>query len=320
MSVTALAADLTRVPGVAVSTGVPLSRYTRFAIGGPADLIAEAVTETAFAEVVTKVRASNVPYVVIGGGSNLVVADEGFRGAVLRMVGNDLTSAGNQVTARAGATLQALVEFTVELGLAGVHVMTGIPGAAGAAVYGNAGAYGRSIGQSTASVRYFDGTGIHVRSGAQCEFAYRDSIFKRHKDWTIFSVTLELEPADIAQLREKAAGILDTRNRKYPQTMKCAGSIFKNLLLAELSASVREQVPARAIVEGKVPAAYFLEQAGAKGMSDGDIRVAGYHANLIYNEGQGTAAQVRRLIEELKRRVQDRFGLTLEEEVQYIGF
>jgi UDP-N-acetylmuramate dehydrogenase len=101
--------------------------------------------------------------------------------------------------------------------------------------------------------------------------------------------------------------------------MKCAGSIFKNLMLAALPESVRAQTPDRVIREGKVPSAYFLEQAGAKGMSRGGIRVADYHANLIYNADGGTSAELRGIIGELKARVRDRFGIELEEEVQYVG-
>jgi UDP-N-acetylmuramate dehydrogenase len=102
--------------------------------------------------------------------------------------------------------------------------------------------------------------------------------------------------------------------------MRCAGSIFKNLILADLPDTVQRQVPERVVREGKVPSAYFLDQVGAKGMEKGGIRVADYHANLIYNAGQGTSRELCELIEELKLRVQERFGLTLEEEVQYVGF
>jgi len=124
--------------------------------------------------------------------------------------------------------------------------------------------------------------------------------------------------SDADALRSTAGGILKIRNEKYPPTMRCAGSIFKNLLWADLSEAVRSQVPAAVVREGKVPSAYFLEQAGAKGLVCGGVRVADYHANLIYNEGGGTAQQVRELIADLKRRVRERFGLDLEEEVQYV--
>jgi UDP-N-acetylmuramate dehydrogenase len=100
--------------------------------------------------------------------------------------------------------------------------------------------------------------------------------------------------------------------------MKCAGSVFKNLLLAELPPAVAAGVPAAVVREGKVAAAWFLEQVGAKGLQRGDIHVATYHANLIYNAGEGTAVDLRALIQDLKARVRERFGLELEEEVQYV--
>ena len=118
---------------------------------------------------------------------------------------------------------------------------------------------------------------------AACEFHYRESIFKRRKEWIVFSTELHLTPADAAVLHKTADDIVKVRNEKFPVTMKCAGSIFKNFLLPELPATVAAAVPANVVREGKVPAAYFLEQAGAKGMSRGDIHVAAYHANLIYN-------------------------------------
>ena len=128
-----------------------------------------------------------------------------------------------------------------------------------------------------------------------------------------------LEPADAALLRETAADILKVRNEKFPVTMKCAGSIFKNLLLRDLPPAVAAEVPANAVREGKVPAAWFLEQVGAKGCRRGDIHVAVYHANLVYNAGAGTASDLCALIEDLKARVRARFGMELEEEVQYLG-
>src|SRR5579862_3732646 len=128
-----------------------------------------------------------------------------------------------------------------------------------------------------------------------------------------------MEQGDAAILRETADKILNTRNKKYPPAMKCAGSIFKNFLLAELPARVAGEIPEKAIIEGKVPSAWFLEQVGAKGMRMGDIHVADYHANLIYNAGSGTASDLVAIISELKQRVDRQWGIPLEEEVQYVG-
>jgi UDP-N-acetylmuramate dehydrogenase len=311
---------LEEIPHLKLREQAPLSEYTRFGIGGPARLFAETASEHSFIAALTALRASGQPYVVIGGGTNLVVSDEGFPGVVLRFTAAGLRAEGHRVHAEAGAELQTLVDFTIDHGLAGIHTMTGIPGSVGAAVYGNAGAYGNSISAYLREVRFFDGDQVRTFSSAECEFRYRESVFKRNKDWIVFSTALELVPGDASELRQRAAEIRAIRDRKYPPSMKCAGSIFKNLLLNELPGSVQDIIPPRVIIEGKVPSAYFLEQVGAKGLTNGDIHVADYHANLIYNGGNGTARQVREVIHDLKQRVRERFGFDLEEEVQYVGF
>ena len=298
----------------------PLAPHTRFGIGGPADTYLETADATVFAEALAIAQHSGRPWCVIGEGSNLIVADEGYRGIILRLRSRVIRISAPGVYVESGVVLQALVDFIVEHGLRGLETMTGIPGNAGAAIYGNAGAYGHSISERIAGVRFLDHGQIREFSNTECEFHYRESIFKRHKDWIILSATLALTPADVSELRATSSRILDTRNKKYPPTMKCAGSIFKNFLLRELPAHVAAQVPATSVIEGKVPSAWFLEQVGAKGMRQGDIQVATHHANLIYNDGQGTARDVVTVIRVLQRRVRDKWGIEVEEEVQYVGF
>jgi UDP-N-acetylmuramate dehydrogenase len=310
---------LAEIPNLTVFTDAPLAPYTRFGIGGPADLYAETGSVEAFIAALAAARASGLETMAIGGGTNLIVSDAGFRGIVLRYRGDSLLAANGRVHADAGAELQRLVDFSIERGLAGLETLSGIPGSVGAAVYGNAGAYGHSMAERVARVRFYDGETVRIFDNEACQFQYRESVFKRHKDWIIFSTELRLEAADAIGLRETADSILKVRNEKFPVTMKCAGSIFKNLLLKDLPAEVAAQVPGPAVREGKVPAAWFLEQVEAKGTSRGDIHVAAYHANLIYNGGAGTAADLCALIQELKGRVTRRFGIDLEEEVQYVG-
>jgi UDP-N-acetylmuramate dehydrogenase len=315
-----LLGQLGLIPNLQVERNAVLARYTRFGIGGPADIYAETASESAFVEALARARASGRPWAAIGGGTNLVAADEGFRGTVLRFTAAAISSQGSTVEAEAGAELQAVVDFAIARGLGGIETLAGIPGSFGAAIYGNAGAYGHSISEVVESVRFFDGGRVRVVGPAECGFTYRESVFKRHKDWIIFNARLALTPSDAAALRRAADDILAERNRKFPRTMKCAGSVFKNLVLAELPPAVAQLVPPQVVREGKVAAAYFLEQAGAKGLARGDMRVADYHANLIYNAGAGTARDLRALIADLKARVRARFGLELEEEVQYVGF
>ncbi len=312
--------QLSALPEITVLRDAPLSNYTRFGIGGPADIFAETRNTEIFIDAWRIARASGLDIVVIGGGTNLIVSDAGFRGVVLKLSNNRIGADGLTARVEGGASLQSLVDFTVDAGLKGLETMTGIPGSAGAAIYGNAGAYGHSISERLSRVRFFDGDGIREFDNAHCEFHYRESIFKRHRNWIVFSAELTMEPGDAALLRETADRILGIRNRKYPPTMKCAGSIFKNFLYADLPERVAAAIPANVIIEGKVPSAWFLDQAGARGVRLGDIQVADYHANLIYNAGSGTARDLVSIIAELKQRVERRWGIPLEEEVQYVGF
>ena len=303
-----------------VVADAPLAEYTRFAIGGPAALLCDTAEAKAFCEALRVVRESAAAHAVIGAGSNLIVSDQGFDGVVLRFAGNRIDRMGVELHVEAGAMLQDVVDQSIGWGLKGMETMTGIPGYLGAAIYGNAGAYGHSIQERVESVAFTDGSDLRRFDNQQCEFGYRHSIFKDRKDWIILSADLGFESADGAELAEKAQSIRAVRDEKYPPAMKCAGSIFKNVFHADLPRAVQELVPSNLIRDGKIPSAWFLEQVGAKGIRKGDIQVATYHANLIYNRGAGTASDLVDVIASLKAKVRDRFGFDLEEEVQYVGF
>src|SRR5215472_97171 len=196
---------LAAIPHLTVSWNEPLSEHTRFAIGGPADLYVEASDVETFLAALETARASGIDTVTIGSGTNLIVADRGFRGIVLRYRAARLESHGNCVLADAGAELQDLVDFTINRGLKGLETLAGIPGWVGAAVYGNAGAYGHSISERAAWVRFYDGAQIRTIPNQECRFRYRESIFKTRKEWIIFSMELLLEQADAAALRKTAS-------------------------------------------------------------------------------------------------------------------
>jgi UDP-N-acetylmuramate dehydrogenase len=311
---------LAAIPSLHVRCAEPLAAHTRFGIGGPADVFAETTDPRAFVQALETVRSGGWPYTIIGGGTNLIVSDDGFRGVVLRYSGARIEVEGTGIYVESGAVLQDLVDASVAHGLKGLETLAGIPGWVGAAIYGNAGAYGHSISERVEAVVFCDGAQLREFNREECLFRYRESVFKQNKEWIILSARLTLVRADAVELAKISGDIVAVRNEKFPPSMKCAGSIFKNLLLAELPNAVAAAVPERVIREGKVPAAYFLEQVGAKGMVEGGIKVADYHANLIYNQGGGTACDLVRLVAELKTRVCRTFGLELEEEVQYVGF
>jgi UDP-N-acetylmuramate dehydrogenase len=311
---------LRAIPNLTVLLDEPLAPYTRFAIGGPMAVFGDTDHADAFAAALRFAKMMELPHIVIGGGSNLVVSDSGYEGIVLRFTGQRIMQSGTTLSVEAGAVLQDVVDRSIALGLAGMESMTGIPGYLGGAVYGNAGAYGRSIQELVESVRFTDGETIRTFNNDECQFRYRESIFKDHKGWIVLSADLRFTPGNPEALAKTATEIRAIRDAKYPPTMKCAGSIFKNVFLADLPPAAQTQVPAKLVRDGKVPSAWFLEQAGVKGMQRGDIHVANYHANLIYNAGNGSAADLVAVIDEAKRRVRERFGFDLEEEVQYVGF
>jgi UDP-N-acetylmuramate dehydrogenase len=316
----AVAERLAAIPNLTVIANSPLSAYTRFRIGGPAAVLCDTSDAQAFAQALQLAQARAVPRMVIGGGTNLIVADTGFDGVVLRFTGAKIVRDGLTLTIESGAVLQDVVDRSIALGLKGMETLTGIPGYLGGAVYGNAGAYGHSMQELVQRVRFTDGNHVEEFDNQACQFHYRESIFKGQKDWVILSIELRYYEGSTAELAKIATDIRTIRDAKYPPSMKCAGSIFKNVFFAELPVAVQSQVPVNVVREGKVPSAWFLEQVRAKGMQRGDIKVASYHANLIYNDGDGSAADLIVIIEELKRRVRERFGFELEEEVQFVGF
>ena len=189
-----LLSHLSRIPGVEAAGDARLSEYTRFGLGGPADLFVDARSETAFADAASTIRAAGVPLLVIGGGTNLVVGRRRLSRRHSALYGRRHRAAGKLVSAASGAVLQDLVDSTIDAGLAGISTMTGVPGWVGGAVYGNAGAYGNSVHTVVESVRFWDGAEIRTFSNAECRFGYRESLFKRHKDWIIFSATFRLSP------------------------------------------------------------------------------------------------------------------------------
>jgi UDP-N-acetylmuramate dehydrogenase len=317
---TALIERLSMIDGLRLEPGAELRHHTRFRLGGPCRLLADAGTAEAFVAAYRLLDGSGLRWTSIGGGTNLIVSDHGYPGAILRYSAHRIAASGTTIVVDAGAELNALVDAANENAMAGMESLAGIPGWVGAAIYGNAGAYGQSIQQRLSSVRFFDGQATREWSNQECAFVYRHSRFKLHKAFQILSAEFVLERGDREALTERSRQIRASRDAKFPPSMACAGSIFKNLLWKDLPEAARTAVPPSKVIEGKVPAGWFLEKVGAKGMQAGGIRVADYHANLLYNTGTGTAANLLQLLAELKMRVKNEFQLSLEEEVQFLGF
>jgi UDP-N-acetylmuramate dehydrogenase len=312
--------ELMRIPGLHLFPDEPLARHTRFALGGPARLLVDATSPTSLSSTLLTLRTSRHPFLLIGGGTNLIVAEQGFDGIAVRYRANHINREDAALVITAGADLEAAVDFSTGNGLAGMECLKRIPGWLGAAVYGNAGAYGQQISDHLTSVTFHDGDEIRKWTKDSCAFRYRWSGFKQHKNWVILEAAFALPKGDSQALQARAEEIRTIRDEKFPPSLRCAGSIFKNFILSELPEATQARVPASMVKGGKVPAAWFLEHVGAKGLAQGGIHIADYHANLIYNDGHGRTSELISLIDDLKRRISNEFTIALEEEVQYVGF
>lgn len=313
--------------GQRLQRGATLAAVTSMGIGGPARFFLQVQTEAELVQAIQAARMANLPWLIMGDGSNIVGADAGYDGLLIQNRIHAFAAIDTSVTVGAGDHLAEVVLQLDRLGLAGMEKMAGIPGTIGGAVYGCAGAYGQEMKDHVCEVRFYDAAaGRFAALGAdQCEFAYRDSIFKRHKEWIITQVVLDLAPGDPQALLKISQDLVQQRQRKFPPDLKCPGCYFKNIRLDHIASDARRQAflsqvePAQ-VQYGKVAAGYLLEVVGAKGLENGGVGVAHNHGNLILNQGSGSAAQLLRLVAELKTRVRQRFGVELQEEVQYVGF
>ncbi len=296
-----------------------LSQYTNFKLGGEAKNFLNAETQKSFLKILRSLKKSD-SYFILGEGTNVLAHDSGFSGTVIKVRFGNINVSGNKIVAEAGAKLEDLIMVANRFGLSGLETLAGIPGTVGGAVYGNAGAYGREFSDCIKEVAMFDGKKVKMISKASCEFGYRDSVFKKEK-WAILAATLQFERKNPNELIEKSKEIISLREAKYKPELLCAGSIFKNILVASASgAKLLPVVPQEQVIAGKIPVGFLLESIGAKGMKEGGIYVADFHGNLLINNGGGKALEAKKLIEILKARVLAKYGITLEEEVQYLGF
>ncbi len=281
----------------------PLAPYTTFRIGGAADLLLEAADVSQLQEAWKAAQACDVRCLVLGRGSNILMADRGFRGLVVinRCRGWKLNLTGG-LTVASGVPLSEVARQTAASGWAGLEWSVGIPGSVGGAVVGNAGAQGGYIADVLQSVTVLDHGELRTLAGAQLGMGYRTSLFKAQPTNNgrplILEATFALRPGDAPALQQQMAEWLRWRAERHPQEPS-AGSVFKRTT--------------------QYPAGFLIEQAGLKGKRRGDAQVSPKHANFIVNLGSATAADVRALVEEVRDTVQARFGLGLELEIEILG-
>lgn len=280
----------------------PIAPYTTLGIGGPADVLAEVYTEKALQQVVREAISSGMRWLLVGGGSNLLVGDSGYRGVVIVNKIEHLRIQGTHIVAGAGADLGEVVEAAREHSLSGMEFAIDIPGTVGGAVRGNAGAFGRAVADVLTRVRVLEGTELVDRTPAELGFAYRHSKLKENTN-IVVEAEFELQPGDRAEMDRIMGQNAAQRARRQEKGLHTAGCFFKNPVLPDGS---------------KIAAGQLLEAAGAKEIRDGGAGVHAYHANYIVNKGGATAQEILRVAREMKRRVEEANGITLEEEVMVV--
>jgi UDP-N-acetylmuramate dehydrogenase len=293
-----------------VARGVPLAPYTTFRIGGPADLFYEASTAEELAQAVTVARALGINHFVLGLGANVLIGDGGFRGLVIRNAANAFAfSPDGTLRAESGVVMKDLIQESARLGWSGLEHYVGIPSTVGGAIWQNlhflSPAPERERTMFIAEV--FDSCEILSEEGERksvgpdyVRFGYDDSVFHHRRD-IVLTATFRLARGDTGAMHRVMQENLSWRGGKHPwlDWHPSVGSIFKK-------------------IEG-VGAGRLLDQCGMKGYRIGDAQISHIHANIMVNLGAATAKDVRRLIAEAQRKVQDRFQLLLQPEIGFIG-
>ena len=291
----------TYVPEEDILTEEPMSRHTTFRVGGEAQCFVRISDKEQLKKLIPYLRQIEVPYFILGNGSNLLVSDKGYEGVILQIGNkmNTITVEGTHIRAQAGALLSQIAKCAYDKGLTGFEFASGIPGSIGGGVVMNAGAYGGEMKQVVESVLVMDIQGeILELSGESMEFGYRTSIIK-NRPFIVLEVCLKLEQGNKERIASDMEERAQKRREKQPLEYASAGSTFKR------------------------PEGYFagklIMDAGLRGYSIGGAQVSDKHCGFVVNTGRASATDVAEVISEVQERVKDKFGVSLETEVIFLG-
>lgn len=284
-----------------IQYNIPLKNFTTMRVGGPADCFLEAENEKQVAQAIAFAQKEEIPFLLIGNGSNMVISDHGFHGIVIHL-GKEMAEVkceGIRITAQAGALLPVVSRLAAENGLSGLEFAAGIPGSVGGAAVMNAGAYGGEMKQVVESVRVIADGEIKTLSIDEMNYGYRHSVLME-KPWTVLSVTFHLDKGNKDEILAVMADLNARRRKKQPIQYPSSGSFFKR-------------------PEGHFAGA-LIQNAGLKGFSVGGAQVSELHAGFVINTGDATANDIYRLMHHVQNAVKSQFDVCLEPEVRMIGW
>ncbi|MEK7649494.1 MAG: UDP-N-acetylmuramate dehydrogenase [Patescibacteria group bacterium] len=310
-----------------IQEGVSLKPYTYFKVGGPARFLVDAKNEEDIKEAIAFAKKQKVPFVILGAASNVVVADSGFPGLVIRMQMRSIERNENELTAGAGVPNAVLVARAVADGLSGLEWAIGIPGTVGGSVRGNAGCFGGEVKDVLNTVRVLNAdTGkISEHDNDFCHFTYRESTFKKHPNLIVLSATFALRPGDPEVSQRMVRHYTAGRSKSQDIGESSAGCMFKNVAWPTGEAQRKHLLYllphlAEFNQHPTIPAGFLIDHLGLKGRAIGGVSISKKHGNYMINRGNARAEEVVMLVGLVKEYIHRKFDLHLEEEIQYIGF
>lgn len=308
-----------------IKKNILLAPFTTFRIGGPAKYFVEVSSEEELIEALKYAKGNSLEFFVLGGGSNVLISDRGFDGIIIKIQDTSYKIQDNIIEASAGISIAKLIKISTKNSLAGLEWAGGLPGTLGGAIRGNAGTFGLSMKDIVENVRVYnlDSQKVEELDRAKCEFAYRESIFKKKSNFIILSAVLKFKPGKKGILQRKVQESVIWRKDVFPESLT-PGSFFKHTAPTEHNLKIIKEIPRFSELKlhekNTIPTGFVIEECGLKGKKIGGAMVSEKHANFIVNTGGATAEDVIMLASFIKQQVRDKFGIELKEEVQLIGF
>lgn len=299
-----------------IQENISLALLTTFEIGGPAKYLVDVRSEKEIREAIQWANDKEVRFVVLAGGSNVLVPDEGLDALVIRLRGDLFGSKDGVVDAWAGTNLLTLIRSLGAQGWGGWEKLAGIPGSIGGAVRGNAGAFGPEIKNFVTKVRALNSATGENRDfvNPDYDFSYRHSFFKDNPEWIITRVIIELQKIDSAESARLVDATIAEREKRHLQNVRAAGSFFMNPVAPKEIVEMFEKEKGVKSREGRVPAGWLIEKADMKGATVGGAIASLQHPNYIVNQGGATSEDVRQLADKVRGAVDSQFGVQLHEE------
>ena len=306
----------------------PLKQISHYKIGGKARYFFEAKNAEEIIKAIEKARQLGVPVFILAGASNVLIDDLGVNGLVIKPNIKSFEILGQKVRAGVGVSMNQLLNNLMAENLSGLEWSAGIPGTIGGAIYGNAGAFGKEMKDIIESVISLDISGknpkVIRRENKECDFNYRSSIFKEQKGREIIlEAVLKLAEGDIQKIKEEAEKNINYRFEKHPMEHPSLGSTFKNVSVERFKTEFIEKPEIKKVIKidpfPMIPAAYLIAEAGLKGIFSDGAMISPKHPNFIVNVLEAGASDVKKLINLIKNEVNKKFGVELEEDIEYLS-